>query len=206
MTVLYDYWRSSAAYRVRIGLHVLGVRYRTIPVDLMAGAHKAPENLARNPQGLVPTLEIDRLCLTQSLAILEYLADTRGGGLLPGDAPGRARVRALAFAIAMEVAPVANLSVRTHVASLGGITAEDWQRHYITKGLVAFEALLTDAATGTCCHGDHPTLPDLCLVPQIYNADRLGLDAKAWPRAARIGAYLATLPAFVAAHPDRVPR
>jgi maleylacetoacetate isomerase len=204
MIVLYDYWRSSAAYRVRIGLHLLGLRYHAVPVNLAEGQHKSPENLARNPQGQVPTLEIDGLTLTQSLAILEYLNDTRAGGLLPPDAPGRARVRALAYAIAMDTAPVANLSVRTHVASLGGISAEDWQRHYYAKGLAAFEVMLHHEDTGRCCHGNKPTLADLCLVPMIYNADRLGIDVTSFPRTARIVAHLRQIEAFAAAHPDKV--
>ena len=137
MIQLYDYWRSSAAYRVRIALNLLGLAYDSLPVDLVKGEQRLAANTARNPQGLVPTLVMDGLTLTQSLAILEYLEDTRGG-LLPRDAPGRARVRALSYAIAMEIAPVCNLSVRNHVASLtDAITADDWQRHYIIKGLTA---------------------------------------------------------------------
>lgn len=204
MITLYDYWRSSAAYRVRIGLNLLGLPYRSVPVNLAEGEHRLAGNLARNPQGLVPTLEIDGLRLTQSLAILEYLNDTRGGGLLPPDAPGRARVRALAYAIAMEVAPISNLSVRTHAASLGGISADDWQRHYFVKGLAAFEAMLRHKDTGRFCHGDHPTLPDLCLMPLAYNAGRLGMDLAAFPRSAEIVTHLAQLPAVTAAHPDTV--
>ncbi|WP_309666558.1 maleylacetoacetate isomerase [Tabrizicola sp.] len=203
MITLFEYWRSSAAYRVRIGLHLLGLTYRSVPVDLVTGAQRAPENLARNPQGLVPTLEIDGLRMTQSLAILEYLNDTRGG-LLPPDAAGRARVRALAYALAMEVAPVTNLSVRTHVASLGGISAEDWQRHYITEGLAAFEVLLDHDDTGRCCHGNLPTLADLCLLPQVYNATRVGIDVTSFPWITKIVAHLVTIPAFAAAHPDKV--
>ena len=117
MITLYDYWRSSAAYRVRMALNLLGLPYTSVPVNLLAGEHLGAENLARNPQGLVPTLQIDGLTLTQSLAIMEYLDETRGC-LLPRDAPGRARVRALSYAIAMEIAPVCNLSVRTHIGKL----------------------------------------------------------------------------------------
>src|SRR5690606_33449557 len=113
---LYDYWRSSAAYRVRIALNLLGIPFESVPVNLLEGEQKAPENLARNPQGLVPTLEIDGLRLTQSLAIVEYLDETRQAGLLPREAAARARVRALAHAIAMEIHPVCNLSVARHAA------------------------------------------------------------------------------------------
>lgn len=204
MITLYDYWRSSAAYRIRIGLNLLGLPYRSVPVDLVKGEQHSPENLARNPQGLVPTLEIDGLTLTQSLAALEYLDEVHGAHFLPPDAPGRARVRALAYVIAMETAPVANLSVRNLAAKLsnGGITADGWQAHFIAKGFTAFEAMLTHPETGPYCHGDRPTLPDICLVPQVYNARRIGLDLAPYPRLAAIATALETLPAVQAAHPD----
>lgn len=207
MITLYDYWRSSASYRVRIALNILDLRYVSVPVDLVKGEQFAAANTARNPQGLVPWLEIDGLCLTQSVAILEYLDETRGG-LMPRTPEARARVRALAYAIAMEIAPVCNLSVRNHVASLSGgaITAEGWQHHHISRGLAAFEAMLHHpaeaVAPGTCCHGDDVSIADLCLVPQVYNAERLQIDIAAYPRIARIVASLRALPAFVAAHPD----
>lgn len=202
MIQLYDYWRSSAAYRVRMALNLLGLPYDSLPVDLVKGEHRSAANLARNPQGLVPTLMIDDLTLTQSLAIIEYLSETRGG-LLPTDPAGRARVRALSYAIAMEIAPICNLSVRSHVASLGGITAEDWQRHYIGKGLAAFEVMVAGPATGRFCHGDSITMADLCLVPHVYNAERVGLDVKSHPHIARIMANLRADSAVAAAHPDR---
>jgi maleylacetoacetate isomerase len=201
--VLYDYWRSSAAYRVRIGLNLLGLTYDAVPVDLSTGAHRRPENLARNPQGLVPTLAIDGISLTQSLAILEYLNETRDAGFLPDDPAGRAQVRALAYAIAMEIAPVCNLSVRTYAAEIsdGRLTMEDWQRRFMVPGLAAVEAMLTVA--GTYCHGDQVGLADICLVPQIYNARRIGLDLTACPRITAIMAALEAMPAIAAAHPDR---
>lgn len=206
MTItLHDYWRSSASYRVRIALNLLGLEWRSLPVDLLAGAQRGPENLARNPQGLVPTLEIDGLVLTQSLAILEYLDETRAGGFLPADPAGRARVRALAHAVAMEIHPVCNLSVTRFAAEASGgrIATEDWMRHHIPRGLAALEALLDHPATGRFCHGDRISLADLCLVPQLYNARRWGVDLAALPRILAIEARLAALPAVAAAHPDQ---
>ena len=203
MITLFDFWRSSAAYRVRIGLNQLSLPYTSVAVDLTTGAHRSPENLARNPQGLVPTLDIDGLRLTQSLAMLEYLDETRGG-LLPQGAGPRAHVRALAYAIAMEIAPVCALSVRNQVAELteGRTSAADWQRHHYARGLAAFEAMLTDA--GTCCFGDQVSIADCCLVPQIYNADQVGIDVTSFPKLQRIVTDLRQRPAFAAAHPENV--
>lgn len=203
--ILHDYWRSSAAYRVRIALNLLGIPYCAQVVNLLAGDQRGPENLARNPQGLVPTLDIDGLRLTQSLAILEYLNETRGG-LLPGDARGKARVRAISHAIAMEIAPVCNLSVRSHVARLtgGAFTADDWQRHYIGQGLAAVEVMLDHPATGRFVHGDAPGMADCCLVPQMYNAARVGIDATSFPRIAGVLENMNALSAVQAAHPDQV--
>lgn len=205
MIVLHDYWRSSAAWRVRIGLGLLGLAWAARPVDLTRGDQTAPAHLSLNPQGLVPALEVDGLVLTQSLAILEYLDETRGPALLPADAAARARVRAIAQAIAMEIAPVANLRVRRRVAQVsdGALTEWDWVREVVAPGLDAVEALLA-AGPGPLCHGDRPGLADICLVPQVWNARRAGLDpAGCWPRIAAIDAALAGHPAFAAAHPDR---
>ena len=203
--VLYDYWRSSAAYRLRIGLGLLGLDGRAVPVNLLTGEHKAAANLARNPQGLVPTLQIDGLTLTQSLAILEYLDETRGAGWMPTDPAGRARVRALAHAIAMEIHPVCNLSVARFAVerSGGGITMESWMAEFIPRGLAGFEALLDHPATGRFCDGESPGLADICLVPQLYNARRWGIDLEPYPRLNDIAARLDAIPAFAAAHPDR---
>ena len=201
---LYDYWRSSAAYRVRIALGLLGLGYTSVPVNLADGSHRAPENLRRNPQGLVPTLEIDGLVLTQSVAILEYLDETRKAGFLPKDPTGRARVRALSFAIAMEIAPVCNLSVRNFAAQASGgvITADAWQTHFMRLGLAAVERMLDHPATGICCHGDSVTIADICLVPQLYNARRAGIDLASYPKIAGIMASLENIAPIAAAHPD----
>jgi len=203
MAVLYDYWRSSAAYRVRIALAHLGLDWQSVPVDLVAGEQRGADNLARNPQGLVPTLEIDGLRLTQSLAIIEYLDETRGGGLLPGDAAGRARVRTLSYAVAMEIHPICNLSVGRYAveASGGAIVTETWMRHFIARGLAGLEAMLAEGAV--VCHGGGLTMADCCLVPQVYNARRWGVDLTGLPRIMAIEAELIALPAVATAHPDR---
>lgn len=204
--VLYDYWRSSAAYRVRIALNLLGIAYRRVVVNLLEGAHRAADNLARNPQGLVPTLEIDGRTLTQSLAIIEYLDETRQGGLMPPDPAGRARVRAIAHAIAMEIHPVCNLSVAKFAteASGGRLSMRDWMVHWIGPRLAAVEAMLGDGGAGRYCHGDAVSLADICLIPQLYNARRWEVDISGLARIAAIAERLEALEAFAAAHPDRV--
>lgn len=203
-TVLFDYWRSSAAYRVRIGLNLLGLTYESREVDLLSGAHRATENVARNPQGLVPTLTIDGVDLTQSLAILEYLDETRSAGWLPTDPIGRAKVRALSYAIAMDIHPICNLRVARHAVSLGGTTLEDWMKHFIREGLVGFEGMLAKGPDGLCCYGDTATLADICLVPQIYNARRWAVEMEQFPRTTAIALRLEQLEAFRSAHPDCV--
>lgn len=202
-TVLYDYWRSSAAYRVRIGLNLLGLSHRSVPVDLTTGEQTDADNLARNPQGLVPTLDIDGQRLTQSLAILEYLHETRAAGWLPDDPVDRAAVRAMAYAIAIDIHPVCNLRVARHAVSQGA-SMEGWMQHFIALGLQGLEGLVQQHAPAPFCFGDSVTLADICLVPQIYNALRWGVSLQEVPRLAGIAAALDGLPAFQAAHPDRV--
>ncbi|HMS96957.1 MAG TPA: maleylacetoacetate isomerase, partial [Tabrizicola sp.] len=183
MTIrLYDYWRSSASYRVRIGLNLLELAYHAVPVDLTKGEQRAGANLARNPQGLVPALEIDGLLLTQSLAILEYLDETRGAGWLPRHSAGRARVRALALAVAADTHPICNLRVARHAEAKGGIPMGDWMGHFIPLGLEGVEGLLARGETGRFCHGDRISLADICLVPQVYNARRWKVDLAPFPR------------------------
>ena len=205
MPVLFDYWRSSASYRVRIALNLAGVEYRPEVVNLIDGSHRAGPHLARNPQGLVPALEIDGLMLTQSLAIIEYLIETRGLALLPDDPPERARVRALAHVIAMDIHPVCNLSVVGHVMELtggGDAVRSAWMQRYIGAGLEAFEKLLDHPGTGKFCHGDTPGLADICLMPQIYNAERWGADISGLVRIQAIRRACDQVSAFARAYPD----
>lgn len=206
-TVLFDYWRSSASYRVRIALNMLAIPYSSVAVDLLSGEHKQAEHLARNPQGLVPALSIDGHMLTQSLAIIEYLAETRpNASLLPDGPLGRHRVRALSYAIAVDIHPVCNLGVVFHVMQQSqdpDAARSAWMRKFIGEGLDGFERMLDSPHTGEFCHGDQPTMADLCLVPQLYNARRWKVDLSACKRVTAIAERCEALPAFAAAHPDR---
>lgn len=200
---LHDYWRSSAAYRVRIALNLLGLDWVSANVDLPSGAQRSIENLARNPQGLVPTLEIDSIVLTQSLAIIEYLNETRQAGWLPDEALTRARVRTLAYSIAMDIHPVCNLRVARH-AEAQGADIKEWMQHFITLGFDGIESLLSNGEDSLYCHGDRITIADICLVPQVYNARRWEIDLERFPNIIRIDANLTALGQFSAANPDRV--
>jgi len=204
--VLYDYWRSSASYRVRIALNLLKLDYEAVPVDLLAGEHRSQAHLARNPQGFVPALAIDGLMLTQSLAIIEYLDETRAGSLMPDRPAERARARMLAFAIAMEIHPVCNSSVAAHILELSGGDEEEriaWMRHYIGRGLAAFDALLAQQDEAPFCCGERPGIADCCLIPQLYNAERWGADVSGLSRIERIAGNCHELESFIAAHPGR---
>lgn len=208
--ILYDYWRSSASYRVRIALNLLGIEFETVPVDLLRNGHKGIDHLTRNPQGLVPALAIDGHMLTQSLAIIEYLDETHpGAGFLPADRVGRQRVRALAYVIAMDIHPVCNLGVISHVMQLtggGDQTRELWMRKFIAEGLTALEKMLDNPDTDKFCHGDAPGMADCCLVPQVYNARRWGADIGHLARVNAIAGHCEAIEAFAAAHPDRAKR
>jgi maleylacetoacetate isomerase len=205
-TVLYDYWRSSACYRVRIALHLAGEQFRQVAVNLLASEHRDATHLARHPLGLVPVLEIDGHILTQSLAIVEYLDETRHLGLLPLDSAARARVRAVAHAIAMDIHPVCNLSVVNYATALAGGNAEvkaHWMHKFMGERLAVVEAMLPPG--GRFCFGDTPTLADICLVPQVYNARRWGVSLEPLPRIAGIAAAAQSVAAFEHAEPERQP-
>ncbi|MRG57736.1 maleylacetoacetate isomerase [Phyllobacterium sp. SYP-B3895] len=206
--ILYDYWRSSASYRVRIALNMAGLEYDRVPVDLLNQEHKGIDHLCRNPQGLVPTLAIDGHMMTQSLAIIEYLNESHPEArFLPDDPLGRQRVRALSYAIAMEIHPVCNLGVASHVMQLAGgdeAARRNWMRKFISEGLGAFETMLDHPETGHFCHGDTPTMADFCLVPQVFNARRWGAKIESLERVNAIAARCDAIGAFAAAHPDRL--
>ncbi|MBI3148878.1 MAG: maleylacetoacetate isomerase [Betaproteobacteria bacterium] len=214
MTVLtlYGYWRSSAAYRVRIALELKGLAYQTQPVHLTrAGGdqHAAPFQ-ALNPQGLVPVLVDGEEVLSQSLAIIEYLEETHPAPpLLPGAPAARARVRALAQVVACDLHPLNNLRVLRYLDENLGASADAqtaWYHHWLQAGLAALERRLgTEPGTGKFCHGATPTVADLCLVPQLYNARRHALDLAPFPTLTRIETACQALPAFAAAAPERQP-
>ena len=206
---LYDYHRSSAAFRLRIALNLKGLAYERAVVDLRAGAQRDDAFLALNPQGLVPALAEDGLLLTQSLAIVEYLEERHPEPpLLPSDPGARARVRALALSVACDVHPLNNLRVLNYLTGPLGQDEDGklaWYRHWIAAGLGPLETQLAgEPATGRFCHGDAPGLADLCLVPQIYNAQRFDCPTEAYPTLMRIFETCRALPAFAEAWPEAV--
>jgi maleylacetoacetate isomerase len=204
--VLYDYYRSSAAYRVRIALNLKGVDYESRPVDLLHGEQRSEAYRAVNPQGLIPTLEIDGHRLTQSLAIINYL-DIRypSPPLIPTMAAERAHVVALAMAVVCDIHPLQNLRANTYLEEQLGISHEArlaWDAHWIREGLAALEALAAPKA-GKFLWGNGPTGADVCLVPQLYNARRFNVSLDDYPTLLRAEANANALDAFAAAHPDR---
>ena len=205
--ILYDYYRSSAAYRVRIALNMKGVDYDRVPVNLVEGAQKQGEYRARNPQGFVPMLEMGGMRLTQSLAIIDWLdtavAEPR---LIPADPAGRVHVMALALAIACDIHPLNNLRVLKYLSGPLG-QEEDarnvWYAHWVSEGFAALEAMAAPRAGGFL-FGDAPGLADICLVPQMYNARRFNVPLEAYPTLVRVDAEASALDAFADAHPDKV--
>lgn len=200
--ILYDYWRSSASYRLRIALNLARIDYEIVNVDLLKGDHKSPAHLARNPQGLVPALAIDGHIMTQSLAIIAYLNSTRALDILPDDPAARARIEAAAQAIAIDIHPVCNTSVAKYATGNQEPARTEWMQNFIAPGLAAFDKMID--ADGPFCFGSTPTLADICLRPQLYNADRWGADYGDCANILRAKAACDAHPAFQAAHPDSV--
>jgi len=208
---LYDYFRSSAAYRVRIALTLKGLAPERAFVHLRRGAQRADDYLALNPQGLVPSLVTDTgEVLTQSLAIIEWLDEVyREPPLLPSTAAERVRVRALALAIACDIHPLNNTRVLAYLTGTLGATdaqKDGWYRYWCDVGFEALETRLgRERATGAFCHGATPTIADICLVPQLANSRRVDLDLTPYPTLLRIEAACLALPAFANAAPAKQP-
>ncbi len=206
---LYTYFRSSAAFRVRIALNLKGLPYEPVFVHLAKGEHRAPAYAKVNPQALLPTLELeDGTRLTQSLAIIEYLDEKHPQPeLIPREAKARARVRSLSYLIASEIHPVNNLRVLQHLKRALGQNEDqinNWYRHWIADGLAKLEAELT-VGKGKFCHGDTPTMADCCLVPQIFNAKRYQSDLAPYPNTMRVFETCMQLEAFDRAQPSKQP-
>lgn len=210
---LYSYWRSSAAYRVRIGLALKDLPYATRAVHLVkdGGEQHAANYRAQNPQGLVPLLIHQGHRINQSMAILEYLDECFADAprLLPDDPVGRARVRSLAQLVACDIHPLNNLRVLQYLKrelSVEQGAVDAWMLHWMAEGFAALETMLaTSSETGAFCHGDIPTLADCCLIPQLYNARRFALDLSSYPTLTVIEARCLALPAFIAALPENQP-
>jgi maleylacetoacetate isomerase len=209
---LHTYFRSSAAYRVRIALNLKGLAYESVPVHLLRGGGEQLQEAYRaiNPSALVPALQDERGTVTQSMAILEYLEETHPEApLLPRDPLARAHVRELAQVVACDIHPLNNLRVLRYLVHELGASDEakdEWYRHWVREGFEALEAhLVRDLYTADFCHGSAPTLADCFLVPQVYNAQRFELDMAPYPTIARINDNCLALPAFARAHPSQQP-
>jgi maleylacetoacetate isomerase len=203
--IFFDYWRSSASYRVRIALNLKGVTYKTVHTSLLDGDHKAAEYVARNPQGFVPMLAIDGHDLTQSLAIIDYLdAHYPDPAMVSSNPADRAKTLAQALLIAADIHPINNLRVLKYLKDQMGQGQEaidGWYRHWIFEGFTALEVMAPDDGL---FGGDLPNLADVCLVPQMANARRFDTPLAAFPKLVRIDAALTAIPAFATAHPDNV--
>jgi maleylacetoacetate isomerase len=207
---LYTYFRSSAAYRVRIALNFKGIDHQSVPVDLRPAAHRLPDYMALNPQGLIPALEDSGTVISQSVAVIEYLEETHPAPpLLPRSPLDRARVRSLALAVVCDIHPLNNLRVLNYLRSplgQGEEAVDAWYRHWIAEGFRGLEEEARRASgDGRHMFGTGVTLADVCLVPQMFNARRFKCDLEPFPRLRTICAHLETLPAFSRAAPDAQP-
>ncbi len=205
---LRTYFRSTAAYRVRIALHIKDVEHDLVPVNLLSSEHQQDAFLKHNPEGLVPTLEVDDHTLTQSIAILEYLEEEfPQPALLPSTSLDRAYVRSLVQIIASDVHPINNLRVLKFLVNDLGVSEQNkmvWYHHWIAKAFTSLEQKLADSAhTGLFCFGDTPTFADVCLIPQVYNAKRFDCPMADYPTIRRIEQHCLTLPAFANASPEK---
>lgn len=207
---LYTYFRSSAAFRVRIALNLKGISYESMPRLFASNEHRSAEYLAINPQGLIPALDTGRAVLSQSLAIIEYLDETcPTPALLPADSIGRARVRSMALAIACDIHPLNNLRVLNYLReelAQDGDKVSNWYRHWITEGFQGIETMAREFSTrGQFLYGDTVSLADVCLLPQIFNARRFDTDLSSFPTLVAIGTHLESLPQFANARPEVQP-
>lgn len=207
---LYTFFRSSAAFRVRIALNLKGLQYESIPKSFAKNEHRAADYLAVNPQGLIPALETDGVVLSQSLAIMEYLDEKYPApAFLPSDAIGRARVRSMALAIVADLHPIDNLRVLNYLRKELGQDdngVNTWYRHWVTEGFKGLEPQAREYSKGgRYCYGDAVSLADICLVPQMFNARRFETDLSAFPTLVAISKHLESLPQFEAARPELQP-
>ena len=204
---LYNYFRSSAAFRVRIALNLKGLEYQSVSKALLEKEHQASDYLALNPQGLIPALGVDDTTISQSLAIIEYLNDVHPEPpLLPAEPLARAQVRSMALAIACDIHPLNNLRVLNYlrqVLAQNDDGVNTWYRHWVAEGFRGLEQqLATHTDARRYCFGDSVSLADVCLVPQVYNARRFKLDLAPFPTLVAISTHLESLPAFAAARPE----